>query len=59
MAKLTFIPKEIYDFKKPIIVNRQYIYNLLLIGEINKEQKRLALKGKEITALGYKIKLRK
>ena len=54
-AKLTFIHKEIHDYRQPIIVPKGFIKTLRAKKEISVEDKRKALQGEVIEVLGYRI----
>ena len=53
--KLTFIHRDIHDFRTPIVVPPDYIKQLRKIGEITPEEKRQALRGEAIQVLGYRV----
>ena len=53
--KLTFIYRDIHDFRQPIVVPPQYIRQLRKLGEISVEEKRQALRGEAINVLGYRM----
>lgn len=53
--KLTFIHKEIHDFRRPIVVPVHYVRELRKLGEITAKEKKAALAGAEINVMGYRV----
>ncbi len=54
-TKLTFIHREIHDYRQPVVVPVHYIRQLRKLGEISVQEKKAALAGEVINVMGYRI----